>query len=592
MRIADAMVEKLLLQSGTCTKGQITDLRKNELDEGRPLQDVVITRGILTETELTKLYATAIQVPYVEPRVQDLSFDIIKKIPERIARYYNVILFGYDKVTPLIAMQDPEDQKAQEYLRKLLGNQVKVHASSSEYVQSILDQYRLRAQSRQMITSDEDILNNDTGYSPIQSADNLVAETVTQIFENGIRKGASDIHIEPHEQFASVRYRIDGVLVETNKLPLKLMPLLVAQIKLNSSMNRDECNILQVGSCKMEIDKRIYSLTVSTLPVLDGEKVAIHILQDMQSPPTFKELGLWGNALTNVQHAVVESHGLIIVTGPNGSGRSTTMLSMLNVLNSSSVNIATIEDPIEYRVAGINQTQVNPSKGISFASGLRALLQQDPNIIMTGEVRDSEICNVAVQAAMSGRLVFGGMHAPTVSDCIARFTDMQIAPYLTASTLRIIIAQRQVRKLCLHCREHINVDQKTLKQLAKDFQLTSTDSIKKLHALDSEAFNEGLGRLEESKEETLSTSPSTIDRIWKAHTYGCTNCNYSGYKGRIGIFEVLMIDENMQRRIAGSTVKTVIDQVAKHEGMIPLRLDGLIKSLRGLTSIEEILANC
>jgi type IV pilus assembly protein PilB len=589
MRLADAAVEELLLKSGICTKKQITDLGKTQLRQRRPLQDIVVAENIVTDVELTKLYAAELKVPYMELASNNLSFDIVKRIPERIARQYNAILFGHDKGSSLIAMQDPEDQNAQLFLQKLLGNPIKVHVSASQDIQSILDLYRLQAQSRQMITSSNDIPNNYSDDFQILQTDNPVAETVTQILENGIRKGATDIHIEPHEQLASVRYRIDGVLAESNKLPLKLMPLLVAQIKHSSGMNYDERNTIQIGSCKIELDGRIYSLSVSTLPVIDGEKIAIHVIQDIQRPTSFKELGLWGSALTNVEHAVVQSQGLIVVTGPDGSGRSTTLFSLLHVLNSSSVNIATIEDPIEYRIAGVNQTQVNPSKGITFASGLRALLQQDTNIVMAGEVRDPETSTLAIQAAMSGRLVFGGMHALNACSCVKRFTDMQIAPYLTASTLRIIIAQRLARKLCVHCRESIILDQKTLKQLAHDFQLKNIDSMKKIHILESEAFEEGLGRPETSREESLSTSPSTIRRIWKANTYGCTECNYSGYKGRIGIFEVLLVDDSIQKHIVNNATSAALDQAAKREGLIPLRIDGLVKILRGLTSVEEIM---
>ncbi|MDB5164501.1 MAG: secretion system protein, partial [Candidatus Saccharibacteria bacterium] len=417
-------------------------------------------------------------------------------------------------------------------------------------------------------------------------------QTVNIIIEYGVKAGASDVHIEPREDFVVVRYRIDGLLREANKLPRKLLGALVSRIKILSNLKIDEHRAPQDGRFKVEVGGQIYALRVSTLPILDGEKVVMRILNESSKPADFTELGFWGTALSELQHAIVQPHGMVLVTGPTGSGKSTTLFSVLSKLNTPNVNISTVEDPIEYHVVGANQTQVNPVAGMTFTNGLRALLRQDPNIIMVGEVRDGETADLAVQAALTGHLVFSTLHTNNAATCLPRLLDMGVEPFLIASTIRVIVAQRLVRRLCIVCREAYAPDVATLKQLEKSFRIGENGGIKKINELETVALKDGIGKATGDKDKAgdeLSTTAANVVRLWKAHEDGCETCNHTGYKGRIGIYEVLENSEGIQKMIVGNSTSEAIEKVAISENMLTMQLDGLIKSLRGQTTIEEVL---
>jgi type IV pilus assembly protein PilB len=332
---------------------------------------------------------------------------------------------------------------------------------------------------------------------------------------------------------------------------------------------------------------------VSTLPIVDGEKVVMRILNESSKAADFTELGFWGYALETLQHAIVQPHGMILVTGPTGSGKSTTLFSVLSMLNTPNVNISTVEDPVEYRIPGVNQTQVNPVAGMTFTNGLRALLRQDPNIIMVGEIRDGETAELGVQAALTGHLVFSTLHTNNAATCLPRLLEMNIEPFLIASTVRVVIGQRLVRRLCPDCRETYSPDAEELKRLAKSFGLGEDLSMKHVHELEEEALADGIGKPNtKAKGEStgeLSSSEGTIKRLFKPHEEGCTTCNHTGYKGRIGIYEVLQNTEKVQRLIIGNETSEAIQTAAIDDGMLTMQLDGFIKALRGETSIQEIL---
>jgi type IV pilus assembly protein PilB len=344
----------------------------------------------------------------------------------------------------------------------------------------------------------------------------------------------------------------------------------------------------------MSVNGHIYALRLSTLPIVDGEKVVMRILDESSKAATLEELGYWGNSLTAVQHAIVQPHGMILVTGPTGSGKSTSLFSVLSMLNSPGVNISTVEDPVEYRVVGANQTQVNPAAGMTFTSGLRALLRQDPNIIMVGEIRDGETADLAVQAALTGHLVFSTLHTNNAATCLPRLLDMNIEPFLIASTVRIVIGQRLVRKLCPDCREIVEPDSATLDGIAKSFGIKNGEAMARLHKLESEALSGGIGTKVTSKinkvdAAELSTTEKTIAKLWRAHDGGCDNCNHTGYRGRMGIYEVLSNSQPVQQLIISTAPSDKIENLAVDEGMVTMQTDGLVKALRGLTTIEEIL---
>lgn len=595
MRIPDSLVETLLKQSGTFTEDQLTALREQEVTEKKPLQDLVVKNNLLSEKELTRLYAAEIEVPFVELNAREINHDILKQLPERIARQYGAVVFGVDEnETKLVALQDPDDIQALNFLQKQLGTNIKIHITTASLLQAALDQYRgnISSELTKVIASnqeeeaEEEIDENDL------AEDSPVAQTVNIIIEYGIQTGASDIHIEPREDFVVVRYRIDGLLREANKLPRKLLGSLVSRIKILSNLKIDEHRAPQDGRFKIEVSGLVYALRVSTLPILDGEKVVMRILNESTKAADFTELGFWGTALQDLQHAIVQPHGMVLVTGPTGSGKSTTLFSVLSSLNTPNVNISTVEDPVEYHIVGANQTQVNAIAGMTFTNGLRALLRQDPNIIMVGEIRDGETADLAVQAALTGHLVFSTLHTNNAATCLPRLLDMGVEPFLIASTVRVVVAQRLVRRLCVNCRETFEPDAAMLKRLDKTFHLTEKGGPAVINKLEESALQDGIGKSTTGKggdSDTLSTSAGSIKRIFKAHDEGCDKCNHTGFKGRIGIYEVLNNSPDIQSMIVGSVTTENIEKAAIKDGMITMQLDGFIKALRGQTTIEEIL---
>ncbi|HVX24338.1 MAG TPA: GspE/PulE family protein [Candidatus Saccharimonadales bacterium] len=592
MHIPDALVEKLLLAGKKVDKDQLASLREQAASDKKPLRDLVIKNNVLTEKELTKLYADEIEVPFVELNPREIKPELLKLLPERIARQYGAVVFDIDADNiKQVAMEDPDDIQALNFLQKQLGNELKVFITTNALLQAALDQYRgnISSELTKVIAAEDDGDAEEEVDESDLAEDSPVAQTVNIIIEYGVKAGASDIHIEPREDFVVVRYRIDGLLREANKLPRKLLGALVSRIKILSNLKIDEHRAPQDGRFKVEVSGQIYALRVSTLPILDGEKVVMRILNESSKASDFSELGFWGEALIDLQQAIVQPHGLVLVTGPTGSGKSTTLFSVLSSLNTPNVNISTIEDPIEYHVVGANQTQVNPVAGMTFASGLRSLLRQDPNIIMVGEVRDGETADLAVQASLTGHLVFSTLHTNNAATCLPRLLDMGVEPFLIASTVRLVIAQRLVRRLCMHCRESYKPDATVLKHLQKVFKLAENGGIKTLHAFEVVAQKDGIGKEGETGDTGLSTTASSVTRLWKAHQDGCDNCNHSGYKGRIGIYEVLVPSSTIQKMIVGSHTSEQIETTAISEGMLTMQLDGLVKALRGETTLEEVL---
>jgi type IV pilus assembly protein PilB len=596
MRIPDSLVEKLLNHSGKFSKEQLASLREQETTEKKPLQDLVIKNNLLNEKELTKLYADEIEVPFVELNGKEIDHEMLKLLPERIARQYNAVVFDVDESgTKLMAMEDPDDIQAINFLQKQLGNNVKVYLTTSSLLQTALDQYRgnISSELTKVIADQEGPEDDEEVDESDLAEDSPVAQTVNIIIEYGIKSGASDIHIEPRENFIVVRYRIDGLLREANKLPRKLLGSLVSRIKILSNLKIDEHRAPQDGRFKVEVNGQVFAMRVSTLPILDGEKVVMRILNESSKPANFTELGFWGTALADLQHAIVQPHGMVLVTGPTGSGKSTTLFSVLSSLNTPNVNISTVEDPIEYHIIGANQTQVNPVAGMTFGGGLRALLRQDPNIIMIGEIRDTETADLAVQAALTGHLVFSTLHTNNAATCLPRLLDMGVEPFLIASTVRVVVGQRLVRRLCITCREIFVPDEAILKHLEKALQLDANGGIKRMHELEKNALADGIGKPSSSKDKAgtdeLSTTDSTITRLWKAHEDGCDNCNHTGYKGRLGIYEVLTNSTEIQKLIVTNSSSEVIEKTAIGANMLTMQLDGFVKALRGQTTIEEIM---
>lgn len=597
MRVSDQLVEKLLIDGGKTTATQLKPLKDQEKAEKQPLQQIVISNGIINEKELTRLYAKEIDVPFIELNAKEIKREVLTLIPERIARQYKAVIFGVkEDGSKLVAMEDPDDIQALSFLQKQLGTDIKVHIASASEIESALDQYRgnVGNELTKVLTTEEEEAEESEEVSEEDLAeDSPVAQTVNLVIEYAIKSGASDIHIEPRENHVLVRYRVDGILREANKLPKKIHGPLVSRIKILSNLKIDERRAPQDGRFKIQVGSGVFALRVSTLPITEGEKVVMRILSESSKPATLEELGYWGTSLKTIDDAITQPHGMILVTGPTGSGKSTSLFSTLSILNRPSVNISTIEDPVEYKIPGANQTQVNPKAGMTFAAGLRALLRQDPNIIMVGEIRDTETAGLGVQAALTGHLVFATLHTNNAATCLPRLLDMGIEPFLIASTVRAVVGQRLVRRLCVDCRESYVPDAAELKKIGEIFATADSAGMKKIHELEVLALEGGIGKANTSKKgestEKLSTTEEKITRLWKAHKNGCEVCGHTGYKGRVGIYEVLPNSEEVQKLIVANGTSEQIQSQAITEGMVTMQLDGFIKALRGQTSVEEIL---
>jgi type IV pilus assembly protein PilB len=597
MRIPDELVKKLLKLTNKISTDDLKKLAEQAEHEHKTLQSVVLKSNLLNEAQLTQLYSHEIDVPFVNVIAGDINPEVLQLIPERVARKYRSIAFSVDEDNVVfVAMEDPDDIQAINFIQKQMGRPIRVHIAPSHSIQAAIDLYsgeNVSDELAKVITEEDKETGNEVVAQEDVAEDSPIAKTLNLIIDYGVKTRASDIHIEPREDGVMVRYRVDGVLHEANKLPRKVLAALISRIKILANLKIDEHRAPQDGRFKISVNDHGYALRVSTLPIVDGEKVVIRILDESSKSITLEQLGYWGEPLLVLEHAIKQPHGLILVTGPTGSGKSTSLFSVLSSLNSPTVNISTIEDPVEYRVVGANQTQINPVAGMTFASGLRSLLRQDPNIIMVGEVRDKETADLAVQAALTGHLVFSTLHTNDAATCLPRLIDMDVEPFLIASTVRVVVGQRLVRHLCMDCRIEYTPDSTALQRIMSAFKIHSESDVSRINQLEKEAVEAGLGVNEQDKtpenSKLLSSTDKTIKRLWKANPEGCSHCSSSGYLGRFGVYEVLPVTEPIQKLIMGSATSEEISKQAVQDGMVTMSMDGLIKALRGETSIEEVM---
>lgn len=582
MRIPDKTVKELLLNSGKISADKFAALEEQANTEKLSLQELVTRSNLVTDSELTSLFAEDIGIPYTEINTKELDREVLKQIPEKIARLYNMVVFAGSIDLPdepkQIAMEDADDLQAIDVLHKLFGQNIKIFIATKFNILSALDQYRgnIGSEISKVITDSDEADEEEVAVSEDDIAeDSPIAQTVNLIIEYAVKSSASDIHIEPRDKYVIIRYRVDGVLREANRLPKRTLGALVSRIKILSNLKIDERRAPQDGRFKINMNGRVFAFRVSTLPISEGEKVVMRVLDESSEPLALSKLGFWGQALADITEASTEPHGMILVTGPTGSGKSTTLHSVLHILNKPDVNISTIEDPVEYKLEGVNQTQVNPVAGMTFAAGLRALLRQDPNIIMVGEIRDGETAGLGVQAALTGHLVFSTLHTNNAATCLPRLLDMGIEPFLIASVVRVVIGQRLVRRLVPEDSEAYEPNAAERKEIERVFKLSTKSEWDTLQKLVNGAQAEfGL-----PKSDKLTFYRPKKD-LPKERT---------GYKGRMGIYEVLKNDTDIQKMIVANSTSEEIQKQAISDGMVTMQLDGLIKSMLGMTSIEEIL---
>ena len=577
MRISDSLVIKLLSNSDAVSKEQLEALKNHEQADKKALQYLAVKEGLISEKELTEAYAKEIDIPFIDLDVDSLDQELLGLIPIKTAKKYKAVVIGkQDDGTIEVAMEDPEDIKSTIYLRKLLGQQLKLYVATEAQIHQVIAKLGPAKESKAKKIEDK---NEEFEVVPEK-----ITQAVNELVEKAIEVGASDIHIEPRQDVVVTRYRVDGQLREVHKLPIKMLPPLLEEIKLISGLSSSEFELPQSGKFRYESGDQTRTVAVYTMPVMDGEKVVMKIIDDNSKMPELGSLGLWGKSLKDLNRIIAKDTGLVLACGPIGSGRTTTLFSILNKLYSPTVNVATIEDPIEHRINGINQTAVNLNQGISFAIGLKAILDGDPNIIMVGELRDPETAELVIRAAHKGHLVLSAMFTPTAIRTIKHLSDMGVEVHQSAAVLNGIVCQRLVRKLC-SCATKFSPSSAMVKRIKTDFDIDGSD-LKSVNELEKAAISEGLGT---DKAKSASSSAFTINNLWQATEDGCEECDYTGFKGRIGLFEVLTDNEKVSSAIASEKGETEIKRAATSAGMIPMKTDGLIKALRGITTLDEVL---
>jgi len=577
MRVEPQQLKAFLLDAGLLTKDQFENAFKKAKNSNQKVSDVLVSEGLIPQEELIKLEAYILGIPFVNLEKEVINSEVLKIIPEPIARSHNIVAFRKQGNNLEVAMLDPEDLATIEFIKKTTDLRILPRLTNPESIKNALKQYQktLEAEFGEIIKKEVGVIKPIKEGEVVEEKAELqkmaeelpIMRIVDTLLRHAILQRASDIHIEPTEKEVLVRYRIDGILRDAMILPKLASSGIVARVKVLSNLKLDEHRLPQDGRFKVETEDYKYSIRVSVLPVFDGEKIVLRLLPETAKAFTLEQIGLRGEALEIIQNNLRKPIGMILVCGPTGCGKTTTLYSMMEILNNPGVNISTVEDPIEYRMPKINQTQVNPKIGLTFASGLRALVRQDPDIIMVGEIRDQETAALAVNAALTGHLVLSTLHTNSAAGAIPRLIDMGAEPFLLSSTLNCILAQRLVRKFCPE-KEKYFLKESELEGIGKYCDLEKV--------------------LKTLKEDRVVVKNATWKDIpfWKPKkSEECPD----GYKGRIGIFEVLPITQTIKEMIVQKATSDEIQKQAQKEGMRLMIEDGFIKAAQGITSIEEVL---
>ncbi|NCU41588.1 MAG: hypothetical protein EOM19_02580 [Candidatus Moranbacteria bacterium] len=575
MKVENQRLKDFLLDSDLIEKEKIEQAFVEAEKESKNLADFLLEKELIQEIDLQKLIAYILGVPFVELEKNIIDPEILQIIPEPIAKKYTIVAFERNGRDLKVAMLHPEDLQTIDFIAKKSGLKIIACFTTKKSIQFALRQYEksLEAEFGDLINKDSEQITQDEEGADLEKVaqDMPVVRIVDTLLKHAIIQQASDIHIEPTEKEVVVRYRIDGILHDAMNLPRKVMQGIVARIKVLADLKLDEHRLPQDGRFKIQNQEYKISFRISILPVFDGEKVVMRLLDESSKGLTLEDVGFFDRDLEVMHRVIRKPNGIILVTGPTGSGKTTTLYTVMDILNSSEVNISTVEDPVEYRMQRINQTQVNAKIGMTFASALRALLRQDPDIIMVGEIRDEETMEIALHAAMTGHLVLSTLHTNSASASIPRLLDMGAEPFLVASTINGIVAQRLVRKLCPDCRKPRILSEKEISTMKKSMDM---DSI----------FLYIQKSLRETKKELQKWEDVEL-----FSPVGCDRCGPSGFKGRLGVFEVLEMTNDLRKKISEQATSNIIEDVSRREGMHTMVEDGMLKAARGLTSIEEIL---
>ncbi len=578
MHIEESQLKDFILDSGLVSRADLESAEKEAKSSSGNLGKILVSKGKLTEDDLRRMQAYILGIPFVDLKGEKLPFEVLSLIPEPIARNHNIVAFKKDADALEVAMLDTEDLTAIDFIKKKVGLKILPRLTDTDSIRSAILQYQksLKAEFGDLIAEDVGQIKNipDDKLDEMNAADlKKLADDVPMVrivdtlLKHAILQNASDIHIEPQENQLLVRYRIDGILHDAMILPKNMGASVAARIKVLSSLKLDEKRLPQDGRFKIDSDGEKVSFRVSTLPTYYGEKIVMRLLRDNVSGFTLEGLAFHGSGLDRIHEALKSTTGMILATGPTGSGKTTTLYTILDILNTPDVNISTIEDPIEYQMKRVNQTQVRPEIGFSFVSGLRTLVRQDPDIIMVGEIRDNETASLAVNASLTGHVVLSTLHTNSAAGAIPRLIDMKVEPFLIFSTVNVIIGQRLVRKLT-DKKEQYFLTKAEINTLGKSINLDKV--------------------LEALKEEKIIKKTDTWEEVpfWRLKEGVSTA---EGFAGRSGIHEILKVTPTIKEAILKSGNADDIQKMAEQEGMLTMIEDGIFQAVQGYTTIEEVL---
>lgn len=577
MQVSESELKTFILDSGLVPRKDVEAADTEAKERKQSIGDILVSGGALTPDALRRIKAYVLGIPFVNLKDKKIPLEVLSLIPEPIARTHSIIPFRKSDTELEVAMLDTQDLPAIDSIQKKTGLRILPRLTDDESLKHALLQYQksLKEEFGDLIATEagkislvKELGDNATSEDLKKMAEDLpIVRIVDTLLRHAIIQDASDIHIEELEDATLVRYRIDGILHDAMTLPKQAGPGIVARIKVLSNLKLDEKRLPQDGRFKMETESDKVSFRVSLLPTYYGEKIVMRLLRETGEGFTLEALGFHGQSLERIHDATKQTTGIILISGPTGSGKTTTLYTVLDILNRPDVNISTIEDPIEYQMKRVNQTQVNPAIGMTFAAGLRALLRQDPNIIMVGEIRDGETASLAINAALTGHIVLSTIHTNSAVGAIPRLIDMGVEPFLLVSTLRIVVGQRLVRKLC-DDKEEYTLDAKERAKIATEDRFEGA-----LHAL---------------AEEKLVKEDAKLDTLPFYHPKVGGDCE-DGYKSRLGIHEILSVSPAIRDLILHSGTPDAMEAQARKEGMLTMLEDGIYKAARGITSLEEVL---
>ena len=581
-------IEQIVVQQGLLNADQLALAKKDAQAQNMGLIEYLVGKRIIKDDDATKIMAMSSNIPFVDLSNVSIPANVLGIIPREVAESFSSVAFGVVDGKLNVATVDPQNLQAIDYLSRKTGYPINAFMAPKSQIDRWINSYTSGISEEvgeALAPESEQPLDIDTqAKDKAGKIDSKKIETIVQdapitralntIFEYAINSKASDIHIEPREKSVKIRFRIDGILQEVMSLPKSTEAALVSRIKILSNLKIDEHRIPQDGQAEYRAKNREVDLRIAIAPISFGEQIVIRLLDKSQGIMDIDTLGFKGRAATLLKRAITKPYGMILSTGPTGSGKSTTLYAIIQTIKSDRINIVTLEDPVEYKIDGVNQMQVNNAVGLTFANGLRSILRQDPNVIMVGEIRDHETADLAVQSSLTGHLVLSTLHTNSAAGVLPRMLDMGIEPFLIASTINVVMGQRLVRKVCDKCRKPVQISEAAVKMINKfiGHLLPKTEA-------DVAKIAEYFGY------KTLPLFNEKAYTLYKGE--GCSEC-IDGYKGRIGIYEIFEMNPAIEQLLLKEATSNAIQTEAQKQGMITMQQDGIFKALAGITTIEEV----